>query len=70
MSDIDRPKHYAEGRTIEPWDAIIDWQVSYCIGSAIKYLSRAGRKGDAVTDLKKAIAFIEREIKRLTSEPK
>lgn len=66
MSDPTSPDHYKAGRTIEPWDAIIDWQVSYCVGSAIKYLSRAGRKGDAICDLKKAIAFIEREIKRLT----
>jgi phage gp36-like protein len=60
-----KPAHYTEGRKYEPWDVILDWGVSYCVGSAIKYLSRAGRKDDAVQDLRKAIAFIEREIQRL-----
>lgn len=34
----------------------------FCIGSAIKYLWRAGLKGDAVEDLKKAVWYINREI--------
>lgn len=40
--------------------------MSYCIGNAIKYLWRAGKKGDAVEDLKKAAWYINREIERLT----
>ena len=36
----------------------------YLLGNAIKYISRAGKKGDYVTDLKKAIWYLEREIKR------
>lgn len=38
---------------------------NFCIGCAIKYLWRAGNKGDAVQDLRKAIWYIEREINRL-----
>jgi hypothetical protein len=38
---------------------------NFCIGNAIKYLWRAGQKGDAVQDLRKAIWYIEREINRL-----
>ena len=38
---------------------------NFCIGNAIKYLWRAGSKGDAVQDLRKAIWYIEREISRL-----
>jgi hypothetical protein len=37
---------------------------NFCIGNAIKYLWRAGLKGDAVEDLKKAAWYIDREIKR------
>lgn len=59
------PAHYKQGRAHEPWDVIIDWNLSYCLGSAVKYISRAGRKDSAVQDLRKAIAFIEREIKKL-----
>lgn len=36
----------------------------FCIGSAIKYLWRAGLKGDAVEDLKKAVWYINREISK------
>lgn len=43
----------------------------FCIGSAIKYLWRAGLKGDAVEDLKKAVWYISREIaKREQSDAK
>ena len=38
----------------------------YCLGNAIKYLWRAGKKGDAVEDLRKAAWYINREIERLT----
>jgi hypothetical protein len=37
---------------------------NFCIGNAIKYLWRAGLKGDAVEDLRKAAWYIDREIKR------
>ena len=36
----------------------------FCIGNAIKYLWRAGLKGDAIEDLKKARWYLDREIQR------
>lgn len=39
--------------------------MSYCLGNAIKYLWRAGKKGDAIEDLKKAAWYLQREIERL-----
>lgn len=38
--------------------------MTYCVGNAIKYLWRAGLKGDALTDLRKAAWYVEREIQR------
>lgn len=38
---------------------------NFNLGNAIKYIWRAGLKGDAVTDLEKAAWYLEREIKRL-----
>lgn len=38
---------------------------NFCLGNALKYLLRCGKKGDAVQDLRKAIWYIEREINRL-----
>ena len=36
----------------------------YNLGNALKYIWRAGLKGDAVVDLKKAAWYLDREIKR------
>ena len=70
MNDsVNHPNHYCEGRRYEPWDVIVDWQLDYLTGSAVKYLSRAGRKdpNKEVEDLRKAIAYIEKRIEVLES---
>jgi len=41
--------------------------MNFCIGNAVKYLWRAGLKGDALEDLKKARWYVDREIKRIES---
>lgn len=61
---VNHPRHYTSGN-IEVWDFIIDQDLNYCRGSAVKYISRAGKKDDAIQDLNKAISFLKREIKRL-----
>jgi hypothetical protein len=38
--------------------------LDFCIGSAIKYLWRAGLKGAAIEDLNKARWYVDREIQR------
>ena len=38
---------------------------NFCLGNAMKYIWRAGLKGNALEDLKKARWYIEREIQRL-----
>ncbi len=42
--------------------------MSFLRGNAVKYLWRAGRKGDAVTDLRKAVFYINREIANLEKD--
>lgn len=67
MSDnVNSPKHYTSGG-IETIDAIEAWGLGFTLGNAVKYLSRAGKKDPAKTveDLKKAIWYIQREIKTL-----
>ena len=39
--------------------------MGFCLGNAIKYVWRAGEKGDAVEDLRKAVWYINREIERI-----
>ena len=69
MSDnIKHPSHYVEGRKYEPKDVIRDWRLNFNVGSAVKYLSRAGRKNDIVEDLKKAQEFIQFEIDAIEAE--
>lgn len=66
MSDnVKHPSHYAEGRKFEPKDVIRDWGLNFNLGNAVKYLSRAGRKGDKVEDLQKAKQYIDFELEAL-----
>ena len=69
MNDnIKHPSHYAEGRKFEPKDVIRDWGLNFNLGSAVKYVARAGRKDDIVQDLKKAQEFIQFEIDAIEAE--
>lgn len=65
---ISHPAHYTEGRKHEPKDVIRDWGLNFNLGSAVKYLSRAGRKGAMINDLEKAKTFIQFEIEALAEE--
>jgi len=47
--------------TYETWDVIVDWNLGYLDGNAVKYLSRWKDKG-GVQDLKKAKHYIEKLI--------
>ena len=42
----------------------------YHLGNALKYISRAGRKGSFIEDLKKAIYYLERRITKEQNERK
>jgi hypothetical protein len=56
-------EHY-RGTAIQPWDIIDDHGLDYYRGNALKYLLRAGKKGSAVQDLRKAIHYIEKCIEK------
>ena len=70
---VERPQHYAEGRSTEhePIRVIEAWELGFCLGNCVKYISRAGRKSgaDEVEDLKKARWYLTRRIKQLGGEP-
>ena len=61
MDDVFNPTHYSKMK-IEPDDVIEACGLSYRAGSALAYIMRAGRKGDRIADLKKAMNFLHREI--------
>lgn len=61
---INHPSHYRPGR-YEAIKVIEAWELGFHLGNAIKYISRAGRKSESkAEDLRKAIWYLEREIKR------
>lgn len=64
---INHPKHYIEGRKYEPIAVIEDWNLSYHLGNVLKYISRAGRKGESNTkqDLEKARWYLQRAIDQI-----
>ena len=59
--DINHPSHYTRGK-IEVIDFIEDQQLPYHLGNVIKYIARAGYKGDKLEDLKKARWYLDRYI--------
>ena len=70
MNDpINRPAHYTDGK-IEVIDYIEDKKLGFCLGNAIKYISRAGKKDPSkeIEDLGKAVWYINRRIKELKEE--
>ena len=70
ITQVKSPKHYTEGRKFEPKDVIRDWGLNFNLGSAIKYIARAGRKDDIIQDLKKAQEYIDFEIQAIEEERK
>ena len=62
--NVNHPSHYAEGRRYEPIDVIEDWELDFHLGNAVKYISRAGRKGDAREDIEKAVWYLNRWLER------
>jgi hypothetical protein len=52
--------HY-KTKTLQPWDAIIAWDMGFLAGNAVKYLVRFQDKG-GVEDLKKARHYIDKLI--------
>lgn len=69
---IAHPSHYTQGK-IECIDFILDKQLDFPLGNAIKYIVRAGHKSEegmtdrekAIEDLNKAIQYIKFEIEHL-----
>ena len=58
---VDHPAHYNKGK-IEVIDFIEDQQLPFHLGNVVKYIARAGSKGDKLEDLKKARWYLDRYI--------
>ena len=67
LPNINHPEYYTKGR-IETWDFIKDKGLNFDRGNAVKYIVRAGDKDPKkeIEDLKKAINYINHEIKHIS----
>lgn len=65
---VNHPAHYNRGN-IEVIDFIDDQELNFDLGNAVKYICRAGFKESStvVEDLKKAIWYLQHEIKKVIS---
>ncbi len=67
---VNHPAHY--GGADNPYETIkvIDaWKLNFNLGNALKYISRAGKKGKAIEDLEKAAFYLNHEIETLKAGP-
>lgn len=63
---VNHPSYYTDGK-IEVIDYIKDKGLGFCLGNAVKYISRAGKKDPEkeIEDLRKAAWYINRRIEEL-----
>ena len=71
MDNVNHPSYYTDGK-IEVIEFIEDKNFGYCLGNAIKYISRSGKKSKEteILDLQKAIWYINRRIQELSTQQK
>lgn len=62
MTEI-RPDYYKSGG-LEAFDVIDAFELDFNLGNTFKYIARAGKKGDKVEDLRKAVTYLNREIEK------
>jgi len=60
---VDHPEHYGGDTTYEAIRVIEAWDLGFHLGNCVKYVARAGRKGDELEDLRKARWYLDRYIR-------
>lgn len=64
--EVNHPSHY--GGADNPYETIKviqAWGLDFELGNAVKYISRAGKKGNELVDLKKARWYLDCKIELL-----
>jgi hypothetical protein len=56
---VNSPDHYKSGK-LEAIDVIEQFKLDFCLGNAIKYILRTGKKDDPRQDIDKAIWYLNR----------
>jgi len=63
VEEVSSPAHYNQGK-VEVIDAIESWGLDFCLGNVVKYVARAEHKGERAKDLKKALWYLERVVRK------
>jgi len=66
---VQHPQHYGGDTVYEVIKVLRAWGLNgdALLWNVVKYIARAGKKGDALTDLKKARFYLDERIKELES---
>lgn len=64
---VDHPSHYGGDTTYEAIKVIEAWDLGFCLGNTVKYISRAGKKDATkeLEDLRKAHWYLQRRIEQI-----
>jgi hypothetical protein len=67
---VNPPEHYGGDRVYEAIKVIEAWELDFCLGNVVKYVSRAGKKDPTkeLEDLEKAKWYLQRRIDQLSSK--
>lgn len=66
---VNNPNHYGGAKNqYEAIKVIEAWDLDFCLGNTLKYISRAGKKDNIIEDLKKAKWYLERKINQLENK--
>jgi hypothetical protein len=64
--NVSHPAHYGgEDNPYEAIKVIEAWCLGFHLGNVVKYIARAGAKGDYLEDLRKARWYLDRKIRKL-----
>ncbi len=65
---VNHPEHYGGKSNVYEAIKVIDaWDLDFCLGNTVKYISRAGKKNTdkELEDLKKALWYLQHKIETL-----
>ena len=66
-NDVNHPSHYGGDNPLEVINVIEHYELGFHLGNVVKYVLRAGKKGNRKEDLEKALWYLQREITKDTN---
>jgi hypothetical protein len=67
---VNHPPHYQSKAGIEVIDVIEAFNLGFNLGNTVKYVLRAGSKGERLKDLRKGMWYLQREIDNMQRDGK